>query len=71
MTLSYSGIIKGAIAFGLSMQIGSTLTSKRGFIVSTTLSVVLFTTIIMGGLMSFFLKKLVGVSKEKEMVDRL
>jgi hypothetical protein len=62
--------VKGAIAFGLSAQIPTSLTGKRTYIVSTTLSIVLLSTIILGGLMSFF-AKMVGVSKEKEMLKRM
>ena len=70
LLLWFSGIIKGAIAFGLSMQIQSSITSKKSVICSTTLSIVLFTTIILGGSMSFF-AKLVGLSKENEMIKRM
>lgn len=66
----FSGLVKGAIAFGLSLQIPIGISRKRSYLVSTTLSVVLLSTIILGGLMSFF-AKVVGLSKEKEMLKRM
>jgi hypothetical protein len=42
----------------------------RGFLIQTTLSIVLFTTVILGGLMSLICK-LVGLSKEKEMLEKM
>lgn len=70
MIIWFSGLVKGAIAFGLSAQIPNSLTTKRSNIVSTTLSVVLISTIILGGFMSFFCN-IVGLSKEQEMLKRM
>ena len=66
----FSGLVKGAIAFGLSVQIPNSLSKRRTYIVSTVLSIVLLSTIILGGLMSFF-ARIVGLSKEKEMLKRM
>lgn len=65
MIIWFSGLIKGAIAFGMSLQISSTLTTKKTYMVSTTLSIVMISTILLGGLVSFF-ANCIGLSKEKE-----
>ena len=54
MIIWFSGLVKGAIAFGMSLQISSSITTKKVYLVSTTLSIVMISTIILGGLMSFF-----------------
>lgn len=66
----FSGLVKGAIAFGLSAQIPGSLSPKRSCLISTTISIVLLSTIIIGGLMSFF-AGMVGLSKENEMLKRM
>lgn len=59
----YSGLIRGAIAFALSLQIKEDLAPHKKQMVSTTLMVVLITTIVLGGLMSAF-AKLIGLDPE-------
>jgi len=66
----FSGLVKGAIAFGLSAQISPDVSENRDFIMGTTLSIVLVSTIVLGGLMSVFARA-VGLDKEKEMLRRI
>jgi NhaP-type Na+/H+ or K+/H+ antiporter len=70
LVIWFSGLVKGAIAFGLSAQIPGSLSSKRSYLISTTISIVLLSTIIIGGLMSFFANR-VGLSKEDQMIKRM
>jgi sodium/hydrogen exchanger-like protein 6/7/sodium/hydrogen exchanger 8 len=44
----YAGLIRGAIAFGLVLQIKESVSPNREVIVTTTISLVVFTTIIFG-----------------------
>lgn len=59
----FSGLIRGAIAFALSLKISSEVSPHKEALVSITLIIVLMTTIIMGGLMATF-AKLIGLSAE-------
>ena len=59
----FSGSIRGAIAFALSLQIRPSLSPNSGLIVSSTLVVVLITTLLFGGLMSIF-TKVIGLKEE-------
>lgn len=60
----FSGSIRGAIAFALSLQINPSLSPNSGLLVSSTLIVVLFTTLLFGGLMPLF-TKIIGLRKEQ------
>ena len=59
----FSGLIRGAIAFALSLEINEDIAPHRNEMVSTTLMMVLMTTIVLGGVMSAF-AKLIGLDKE-------
>ena len=59
----FSGMIRGAIAFALSLEIKEEIAIHRDQMVSTTLMVVLITTIVLGGIMSAF-AKLIGLETE-------
>lgn len=70
LVIWFSGLVKGAIAFGLSAQISSNISERKDFIMGTTLSIVLISTIVLGGLMSVF-SQAVGLDKEKEILKRM
>ena len=62
--ISYGGMIRGAIAFGLVLKIPETLEDgsefkERGVIVTTTLAVVIMTTVLFGTFMPLVQKILV------------
>lgn len=59
----FSGSIRGAIAFALSLQIDPKLSPNSSLLVSSTLVVVLITTLVFGGLMSIF-TKVIGLKEE-------
>mmetsp|Transcript_11140 Transcript_11140/g.12536 ORF Transcript_11140/g.12536 Transcript_11140/m.12536 type:complete len:336 (-) Transcript_11140:167-1174(-) len=59
----FSGLIRGAIAFALSLKIPSKIAVHKESLISITLIIVLMTTIILGGLMAAF-AKLIGLSVE-------
>jgi NhaP-type Na+/H+ or K+/H+ antiporter len=59
----FSGLIRGAIAFALSLKIDGNIAPHKEALISITLIVVLMTTIILGGLMAAF-AKLIGLSVE-------
>jgi len=61
----FSGLIRGAIAFALSLEISEDIAPHRDQMVSTTLMMVLMTTIVLGGVMSAF-AKLIGLNAEQE-----
>ena len=67
MIVWFSGLIRGAIAFALSLEISSKM-EHRSQMVSTVLMVVLMTTIVLGGLMSTF-AKLIGLDPESTAVE--
>lgn len=58
-------MIRGAIAFALSLEIKAEIAPHRDQMISTTLMMVLMTTIVLGGIMSAF-AKLIGLEKEGE-----
>lgn len=64
----FSGLIRGAIAFALSLEINEEIAPHRDQMVSTTLMMVLMTTIVLGGLMSAF-AKLIGLDSEGDEDD--
>jgi len=66
----FSGLIRGAIAFALSLEINSSIAPHRDEMVSTTLMMVLMTTIVLGGVMSAF-AKLIGLNAEVSDEDEL
>lgn len=59
----FAGIIRGAIAFALSLTIKSSIAPHRNILISTTLVVVIITTIVLGGLMAA-VTKMIGLQKE-------
>lgn len=54
--MSCAGSIRGAIAFGLAISIDSKNKMNKEVLVSSTLILVFFTTIVFGALMPFFVK---------------
>lgn len=54
--MCFSGSIRGAIAFGLAISIQTENKAHKEVIVSSTLVLVLFTCLIYGALMPFFIK---------------
>ena len=60
----FSGIIRGAIAFALSLQINTKISPNASLLVSSTLVVVLTTTLLFGGMMSAF-ARIIGINREK------
>jgi hypothetical protein len=54
----YSGMIRGAIAFGLVLRIDSKEFANRGVIVTTSLSLVVFTTVVFGSTVGLLQKAL-------------
>lgn len=63
MLIWFSGLIRGAIAFALSLEISDKIAPHRDQMVSTTLMMVLMTTVVLGGIMSAF-TKLIGLETE-------
>lgn len=59
-----SGIIRGAIAFGLVLGISSV--PNYSVIKTTCLSLVLFTTILIGGLMGLIIKTLFELKEKSD-----
>jgi NhaP-type Na+/H+ or K+/H+ antiporter len=58
--ISYGGMIRGAIAFGLVLKIpDEEVFKERGVIVTTTLALVIITTLFFGTFMAFTQKVLV------------
>jgi NhaP-type Na+/H+ or K+/H+ antiporter len=67
--ISYGGMIRGAIAFGLVLKIpegddGSGEFKERGVIVTTTLAIVIITTVIFGSFMPVVQRLLMGSPHE-------
>ena len=60
MIIWFSGLIRGGIAFALAQQISGEIAFHREELITITLMVVLFTTIVLGGLMAVF-AKLIGL----------
>ena len=65
MLIWFSGLIRGAIAFALSLEIEHDIAPHREMMVSTTLMMVLMTTVVLGGIMSAF-AKIIGLDAEGE-----
>ena len=66
--MGFAGIIRGAIAFGLVLRVDHSL-PNRGLIVTTALTIVVFTTIFFGffvGIISSCIKKDAVVETEEE-----
>ena len=58
----YAGMIRGAIAFGLVLRIDGSKFANRDVIVTTSLSLVVFTTVIFGSTVGILSKALFGKS---------
>lgn len=67
--ISYGGMIRGAIAFGLVLKIPDDPTSfpERETIVTTTLALVIITTLVFGTFMKFAQKIMVPPSPETKL----
>ena len=70
MLIWFSGLIRGAIAFALSLEISSEIAPHRESMISATLMMVLMTTVVLGGLMSAF-AKIIGLEPEGEEEDEV
>jgi NhaP-type Na+/H+ or K+/H+ antiporter len=57
--ISYAGMIRGAVAFGLVLRIDNSV-ENRSVIVTTSLFVVIFTTIVLGSTVATVQKILFG-----------
>ncbi len=66
--ISYAGLIRGAIAFGLVLQVSDKVSHKE-VIVTTALTLVIFTTVIFGSLMPLVQKCLLGKEMKKEKTE--
>lgn len=64
----FSGLIRGAIAFALSLEISEEIAPHRDSMVSAVLMMVLMTTVVLGGLMSAF-AKIIGLEVEEDPAD--
>ena len=62
----YAGMIRGAIAFGLVLRIDGTKFANRDVIVTTSLSLVVFTTVIFGSTVGLLSKALFKNSEEEK-----
>ena len=63
--ISYSGLIRGAIAFGLVVNIDHSI-KERNVIITTTLALVVFTTVFFGSLMPLVQRFLLKPKDEHE-----
>ena len=57
--ISYAGMIRGAVAFGLVLRIDQSV-ENRSVIITTSLSLVVFTTVILGSTVATVQKCLFG-----------
>lgn len=65
MLIWFSGLIRGAIAFALSLEISAEIAPHRDSMISAVLMMVLMTTVVLGGIMSAF-AKIIGLEYEEE-----
>lgn len=68
MLIWFSGLIRGAIAFALSLEINHDIAPHRDQMVSTTLMMVLMTTVVLGGIMAAF-ARIIGLDSEVDDED--
>jgi NhaP-type Na+/H+ or K+/H+ antiporter len=68
--MSCAGSIRGAIAFGLAISIDTKNKSNYEVLVSSTLILVFFTTIVFGALMPFFIKFFKSFDQENNSQDK-
>lgn len=61
--ISYAGMIRGAVAFGLVLRIDQSV-ENRSVIITTSLSLVVFTTVILGSTVATVQKCLFGKEQE-------
>ena len=61
----YAGMIRGAIAFGLVLRISNGSSPNRGVIVTTSLLLVIFTTVVFGSTVGLLQNCLMGSPKEE------
>jgi sodium/hydrogen exchanger-like protein 3 len=54
--MAFAGCIRGAIAFGLAISIPSAVATNRSVLISSTLVLVFFTTIVFGAVMPTVVK---------------
>jgi NhaP-type Na+/H+ or K+/H+ antiporter len=64
--MSAAGSIRGAIAFGLAISIDTSNRMNKEVLISSTLILVFFTTIVFGALMPIFIKFFKSLDKEPE-----
>ena len=65
----YAGMIRGAIAFGLVLRIDKDSYKNRDVIVTTSLSLVIFTTVVFGSTVGL-LQKFLFKKKTEELEER-
>lgn len=58
--ISYAGMIRGAVAFGLVLKIDNEMAENRSVIVTTSLGLVVFTTVFMGSTVALMQRLLFG-----------
>lgn len=65
----YAGMIRGAIAFGLVLRISHGSSPNRGVIVTTSLLLVIFTTVVFGSTVGLLQNCLMGSSDKEEVKE--
>lgn len=63
--ISYAGLIRGAVAFGLVLKIDKSV-PNRSVIITTALSLVVFTTVVLGSTVATMSKFLFGKEIEEK-----
>lgn len=69
--MCFSGFIRGAIAFGLAISIESNHVKNREVMISSTLVLVFFTTIVFGALMPSIVNFFKQGEKKNNQVDSI
>jgi hypothetical protein len=67
--MSAAGSIRGAIAFGLAISIDTSNAMNKEVLISSTLLLVFFTTIVFGALMPIFIKFFKSFDEKTETAD--
>ena len=65
----YAGLIRGAIAFGLVLQIKPSMIIQKDVVVTTSLALVVFTTVVFGSTMPIANKLLLSEKEEEKIVE--
>lgn len=67
----YAGMIRGAIAFGLVLRISNGSSPNRGVIVTTSLLLVIFTTVVFGSTVGLLQNCLMGSADKDEVIEEV